>query len=265
MSAATIVRWRGSSGYSAGVIPIATIRNAANTDLVTNSFVTRWMLRRIRRPSATIPGNGGEVAVDEHHVGDRLRHLRAGALGDREPRCLQGRHVVDSVADHRDVAPLPAQRLDDPALAVGRDAPDHAQLRHELVERSVVRREVVARRPDPQRSGMPASSAIDADGVRCVARQHLHVDALLEEIGNRLARVRAQRLGEDRDPERPQRRWAGVGVVRKRGRRRPECDYPPAGRLLRGRDGGELTEREQLRRAEHEAVAAQPKAAPAAA
>ena len=56
VSAPTIVRWRGSSGYSAGVIPIATITNAAKTDFVTKSFVTRWMLRRIRRPSATIPG-----------------------------------------------------------------------------------------------------------------------------------------------------------------------------------------------------------------
>ena len=38
------------------MIPIATITNAANTDFVTKSFVTRWMLRRIRRPSATMAG-----------------------------------------------------------------------------------------------------------------------------------------------------------------------------------------------------------------
>ena len=37
-------------------MPIATITKAANTDFVTKSFVTRWMLRRIRRPSATIAG-----------------------------------------------------------------------------------------------------------------------------------------------------------------------------------------------------------------
>ena len=101
------VRWRGSSGYSAGVMPIERIRKTAKTDFVTNSFATRWRLRRIARPSATIAGTGGEVAVDEDDVGDRLRHLRAGPLGDREARRLQRRHVVDAVADHRHVAAAP--------------------------------------------------------------------------------------------------------------------------------------------------------------
>ena len=60
VSAPTIVRCRGNSGYSVGVIPIATIRKAANTDFVTKSFVTRWMLRRMRRPSATMPGTAAK-------------------------------------------------------------------------------------------------------------------------------------------------------------------------------------------------------------
>ena len=51
-----IVNWRGSSGKVAVGIATASPSTAANTDLVTKSCATRWMLRRIWRPSATIPG-----------------------------------------------------------------------------------------------------------------------------------------------------------------------------------------------------------------
>ena len=81
-----IVNWRGSSGKIAVGSAIASTRTAAKTVLVTNSCATRWMLRRICRPSATIAGHHAEVAADEHEVGDRSRHLRARALGDREAR-----------------------------------------------------------------------------------------------------------------------------------------------------------------------------------
>ena len=56
MSVAASVRCRGRSGYAVSVSPIRRMRNAANADLVTNSFATRWTLRRIFRPSATIDG-----------------------------------------------------------------------------------------------------------------------------------------------------------------------------------------------------------------
>jgi hypothetical protein len=51
-----IVNCRGSSGYVPVGIATATATTAANTALVMKSRATRWMLRRIWRPSATIPG-----------------------------------------------------------------------------------------------------------------------------------------------------------------------------------------------------------------
>ena len=83
------------------------MRNVANADFVTKSFATRCRLRSTLRPSATQRRNAREVAAHEHEVGDAARHLRAAALRDREPRRLERRHVVDAVADHRDVAAAP--------------------------------------------------------------------------------------------------------------------------------------------------------------
>ena len=51
-----IVNWRGSNGNVAVGIATAIAITAVNTVLVTNSCATRWMLRRIWRPSATIIG-----------------------------------------------------------------------------------------------------------------------------------------------------------------------------------------------------------------
>ncbi len=70
------------------------------------------------------PGHDAEVVADEHEIGDRARHLRSGALGDRQPCLLERRDVVDPVAEHRHVAPGVGERGDDRALALGRDPPD---------------------------------------------------------------------------------------------------------------------------------------------
>lgn len=55
-----IVNWRGSSGNVAVGIATARSITAVNTVLVTNSRATRWMLRRIWRPSLTIPGTAAK-------------------------------------------------------------------------------------------------------------------------------------------------------------------------------------------------------------
>ena len=83
--AATTVRWRGSSGYAVGVSPTVTMRNAANTDFVTNSFVTRWMLRRICRPSATILGTEPKSPLT------RTTSLTAFAICVPEPCAIESR------------------------------------------------------------------------------------------------------------------------------------------------------------------------------
>jgi hypothetical protein len=48
--------------------------------------------------------HAGEVAREEHKIGHAPRHLSAAALGDREPRALECRYIVDPVAQHRDVS-----------------------------------------------------------------------------------------------------------------------------------------------------------------
>ena len=46
------------------------------------------------------------VNVDEHEVRHRACHLRPRSLRDCKPRLLECGHVVDAVADHRDVPPF---------------------------------------------------------------------------------------------------------------------------------------------------------------
>ena len=64
-------------------------------------------------------GHAREIAGDQYQIRDAARHLRAGALRDREARALQRRHIVHAVPDHRHVAALSAQRLDDRLLPLG--------------------------------------------------------------------------------------------------------------------------------------------------
>ena len=113
---------------------------------------------------------------------------------------------------------------------------------------------------------MPASRRDRADRRGGVAGEDDDLDALLEQERDRLARLGPQLLGEHGEPERPQRRRAGVGIVPGTAPSLiPKRDDAAAGLLVRGGRRGELPEREELGRAEHEADAADPQAAPAAA
>ena len=111
---------------------------------------------------------------------------------------------------------------------------------------------------------MPASSAIEPTVRGGVAGEDDDLDALLEEEGDRLARLRPQLLGEHGEPERPQRRRAGVRIRRETRRRRsrtPTTRRPAS--WCAAAAAAELAEREQLGRAEHVADAAERLAAPA--
>ncbi len=66
------------------------------------------------------------------------------ALGDREPRGLERRDVVHAVADHRDVAALGAQPLDERRFALGRDPADHERVERQTSRRSLRRPRAVA-------------------------------------------------------------------------------------------------------------------------
>jgi hypothetical protein len=157
-------------------------------------------LRSAWRPWAHELRHRREVAPDEHEVGDALGDLRPAALRDRQPRGLQRRHVVDAVADHRDVTAGIAQRLDDAALVIRRYAADDRRREHPLAQRVRVVGKVGALRRAAHRDADVGGDGGDRLGV--VARQDLDLDVLLEEEGDRLADVRAQPLGEDDEPDR---------------------------------------------------------------
>ena len=179
-----------------------------------------------------------EIAANEHDVGDALRHLRAGALRDREPRLLQRGYVVDAVADHRHVVARLGQRLDDPLLPLGRDTPDHGRLEDSPPERIRIlrKRASVERRPCRRDAGVRGDGR---DGDRGSRRRS--PSAGRPGRGSRLdrlARVRSQSLGQNDEAERREplrgplariRRDVDLGECR---RRLADGDDAAAGFLL---------------------------------
>ena len=233
--APTTVRWRGSSGYSVGVIPIATIRNAAKTDFVTKSFVTRWMLRRIRRPSATMPGTAAKSPSTRTTSATAFAICVPEPCAIDEPRRLQRRHVVDAVAHHRDVAPVPPQRLDDAALALGRDPPHDRQRRGERVQLGAVGGERIAVERARPCTGMPASRAIEPT----VAAASPESTTTSTPCSSRYATVsRVSGRSSSASTARPracERRRPRVGLLGERRRGGPEADHPASVFLQRSR------------------------------
>ena len=99
-----IVNWRGSSGKVPVGIATARPTDGGEHGLGDEQPGHPLDVAQDLAPFGDHPGHDAEVVADEHEVGDRARHLRPGALGDRQARLLERGHVVDSVADHRDVA-----------------------------------------------------------------------------------------------------------------------------------------------------------------
>ena len=75
-------RWRGSRGYASPATPIVRISTAANELLTTNSFATRRMFERIRRPSATPCGS------DENEPFSSTMSLTPFAICEPEPSAI---------------------------------------------------------------------------------------------------------------------------------------------------------------------------------
>ncbi len=123
-----------------------------------------------------------------------------------------------------------------------------------------------ARRARGSSAGCPASVAIEPTVAGGVAGEHDDLDALLEEERDRLPRLGPQLLGEHREPERPQRRRAGIGVVREGAVADPEADDAAAGLLVaRAATAASSPSGKSLGRPEHVADAADRLPAPAAA
>ena len=226
-------------------------------DLLTYSFATRWRLRRIWRPSATMRGHRAEVAAHEHEVGHALGHLRAAALRDRQPRRLERRHVVDAVADHRHVA-APGRAAPRPRAACPR-ARSARRRRLASAPRAARPGRPAAALPSTggPASGMPASRAIAAT-VSGASPESTFSSTPWERKYSTVARAsgrsrsarttHAERLAAGRRAP-----WASAS---ERPGRRGEGEHAAAARLLLRDPLGERAEREQLRRARARSVRA---------
>ena len=232
VSVATIVRWRGSRGYSAGVIPTATIRNAANTDFVTNSLVTRWMLRRIRRPSATMPGMAAKSPFTSTTSATAL------AICVPEPCAIDSRDAFSagtSLTPSPTIATYRPRRRSDSTtrrFPSGEIRPTRPSSRTTRSSSVVAGRKRAAVDSAP-RAGIPASCAIEAT-VRAESPERTTIST---PCSTRYATVPPCRPGGPRPVRRD--RGAEAGAARRPDRRgtgswpcrtRPPDDRPPAGR-----------------------------------
>ena len=197
------------------------MRNAANADFVTNSFATRWRLRRILRPSATIAG----TTAKSPRTSTRSATLRAicvpvpCAIASRA--AFSAGHVVDAVADHRDVAArrraAPRRRAACPRARCARSRCARAASRAQLGR--VVRAARGRRRPRPVGCRRRAAIAATVSG-RSPESTFSSTPCALEEL-DRLARLGPQRSARTTRPRARARRRAGPGRARlARGRRR---------------------------------------------
>ncbi len=207
----------------------------------------------------------GELSADEHEVGDALGDLRARPLGDREPRRLQRRDVVDAVPDHRHVAARGRERLDDALLPLGRDPPDHGCSRPPAG--AAPRRPREGRRPSSAAPvSMPASAAIAATVSGASPEMTFSSTPWARKNSTVAPASRRSCSAMTTSPSgaRPAGGSSGSGSAGER-RRRPEGEHPPPAARLFLHAGAELPEREALGRAEDEGRPAQDDRAPAAA
>ena len=122
-----IVNWRGSSGKVPGRDRDRQADHGGEHGLGYEQPGHPLDVAQDLSPLGDHPGHDREVVADEHQVGDRARHLGPGPLGDGQTGLLEGGHVVDPVADHRDVATGVGERRHDGSLALGRDPPDRGR------------------------------------------------------------------------------------------------------------------------------------------
>ena len=145
------------------------------------------------------------VAAHQHDVARLDRHVRPGADGDAHVGRHQRRRVVHAVAHHRHPLALALQLLD---------------LRRLLLRQHLAKT-----------VSMPSSSRHGVGDRLGVAGQHHDLDALLVQPLHRLARLRADRVGDREGGERP---------VRLRPGRSPPGPAPPRARRHRRSAAGGL-------------------------
>ena len=206
-----------------------------------------------------------ELVLEQDDVGDAFGHLGPRAHRHRQPRLLERGDVVDAVADHRRVAARFAQRR--------RPVPSSARARSGRRSCSRCAASASALRVGGQvgpldRAGVGGHADRAGDrghGRAGVAGDQLQVDFLLAHEGDRLPRVRAQRLFEHDQRQRRRgaaaalRRGRRAAARRTRRRRRPAGRSPVSRSSARCRPAGRLSAPaplEHVGRAHHVAAAA---------
>ena len=222
----------------------------------------------IRRPSPIASRDRAEAVGHEDAVGDALRQLAAAAAGDREPRALHRRDVVNAVADHGNVARRVAQRLHQAPLVLWARA---ARTRCARGRRAAASSRSSSGSSSP--STAPAPTSIPPAGDRGnghgrVTRHHLERHPLVR-AGTRSCRagVVAQPLGQHHGGQRPQRgRLDGRAgrLGRSHGVRAAEQQHTAALLLVLADHAGHGAGGQHVGRAQHQPAfgAAQPHSAP---
>ena len=240
--------------------------------LVTKRRATRWMLRRIWRPSSTIGG----TSPNSPETSTRSETERAiwvplpWAIASRA--CFSAGTSLTPSPSMPTYSPPSREHADDPRLVLGRDAADRRRRR--APPRAARRRPRAGRRRRaPVRLGLDPDVAGDrADRRRVVAGEHLQRDVLAGEEGDRLggARRAAPRRGRRSRAAAaaPVSVDVGAGLgQRRRRRRRARGRGGPAAASARGALAQRARRRapveQRLGRAEHEPLAAELQRAPA--
>ena len=177
----------------------------------------------------------GERVVDQHDVGDVAGDGAAAAHRHPDVGALERAGVVDAVADHGDVAALPAQRVDDPLLLLGGDPAEHrgAARRAGPARRRRGRR--ARRRPPARRRRSPARPASAATVRGSSPESTLSATPSARKPRDRLGDLGPQLVGQ-RDHARaapaPAAPGRPVGVAQRgaAGRRRGPARAPAAPR-----------------------------------
>jgi hypothetical protein len=123
-------------------------------------------------------GQAREAAVEQHELGDGPARIGSVAHGDSHVGVLEGEHVVDAVARHRDSTALLLQGAHHGSLLLRGDAAEHREALDGDGDGIVVGEGV---RVDPVDVDEPGPTRHGSDGDGVVARDHLHRHLLLAE------------------------------------------------------------------------------------
>ena len=254
----TSVRWRGRNGY---VTPLNTVAEREEQRVRgLDEEQARDPLDVVDHPPTLGEHRGQrrERAVEQHELGDRSAGLGAARHRDAAVGVLQGEHVVDAVAGHRDDVAARLQRLHHRPLLVRRHPPEHRRAVERVGELVLARSAAGGRRSassapcsPTRRPTAPTVRGLSPEITFSVTPCSAKYAERLGGVGAHLVlehaparRPRARRAGAPRRarvagtrraaaPACPRRRLAStaaaIGVVRvarrapSRARRRPTC------------------------------------------